>query len=265
MPYGAADAFTLLAIEPGPDVRAFTTSRWLSSTGRTGWLGTTSPGRNSSCSARFPMEATRSNRSDSPNGAIGRDANRGRFAGMGSPATDAARAVGARSAGMAARSQIRWVPHECAAGPAQGAAADRTGIDWTHKHPTLLEALCSPEARQACLDGEFCGVYPDGITSFGMIEAAWTQAMPPGWYFCLRPLASRRRRPCRNAADRPESRVAELLSGAAPPLHYSDYHRGRGCFPSKGLRIVPRGDRLEARRGALCPWGSRSLGLRSNA
>ena len=25
-----------------------------------------------------------------------------------------------------------------------------------------------------------------------------------------------------------KARLAELLSGAAPPLHYSDYHRGRG-------------------------------------
>jgi hypothetical protein len=26
--------------------------------------------------------------------------------------------------------------------------------------------------RQAYLDGELCGVFPDGITSFGMIQAA---------------------------------------------------------------------------------------------
>jgi len=25
-----------------------------------------------------------------------------------------------------------------------------------------------------------------------------------------------------------KARLTELLSGAAPPLHYSDYHRGRG-------------------------------------
>jgi hypothetical protein len=27
-------------------------------------------------------------------------------------------------------------------------------------------------ARQAYLDGELCGVFPDGITSFNMIQAA---------------------------------------------------------------------------------------------
>jgi ATP-dependent DNA ligase len=48
----------------------------------------------------------------------------------------------------------------------------RTGLDWTHKYPALTAAVSSLGARQAYLDGEFCGVYPDGITSFGMIQAA---------------------------------------------------------------------------------------------
>src|SRR5467141_2291053 len=48
----------------------------------------------------------------------------------------------------------------------------RTGLDWTHKYPALTAAVSSLRARQAYLDGEFCGVYPDGITSFSMIQAA---------------------------------------------------------------------------------------------
>jgi ATP-dependent DNA ligase len=48
----------------------------------------------------------------------------------------------------------------------------RTGLDWTHKYPALAASVSSLDARQAYLDGEFCGVYPDGITSFGMIQAA---------------------------------------------------------------------------------------------
>jgi ATP-dependent DNA ligase len=43
----------------------------------------------------------------------------------------------------------------------------RTGLDWTHKYPALAASVSSLGARQAYLDGEFCGVYPDGITSFG--------------------------------------------------------------------------------------------------
>jgi bifunctional non-homologous end joining protein LigD len=42
----------------------------------------------------------------------------------------------------------------------------RTGLDWTHKCPPIAAAVSSLNARQAYLDGELCGVFPDGITSF---------------------------------------------------------------------------------------------------
>src|SRR6267378_2992260 len=48
----------------------------------------------------------------------------------------------------------------------------RTGLDWTHKYPAIAAAVSSLGARQAYLDGELCGVGPDGITSFSMIQAA---------------------------------------------------------------------------------------------
>src|ERR1700730_7945126 len=40
----------------------------------------------------------------------------------------------------------------------------RTGLDWTHKYPPIAAAVASLGARQAYLDGELCGVFPDGIT-----------------------------------------------------------------------------------------------------
>jgi hypothetical protein len=43
----------------------------------------------------------------------------------------------------------------------------RTGLDWTHKYPPTAEAVSSLGARQAYLDGELCGVFPDGITTGG--------------------------------------------------------------------------------------------------
>jgi hypothetical protein len=41
----------------------------------------------------------------------------------------------------------------------------RTGLDWTHKYPLIAAAVAALGARQASLDGELCGVFPDGITS----------------------------------------------------------------------------------------------------
>jgi ATP-dependent DNA ligase len=48
----------------------------------------------------------------------------------------------------------------------------RTGLDWTHKYPAIAAAVASLGATQAYLDGELCGVRPDGVTSFSMIQSA---------------------------------------------------------------------------------------------
>jgi ATP-dependent DNA ligase len=57
----------------------------------------------------------------------------------------------------------------------------RTGLDWTHKYPPIAAAVATLGARQAYLDGELCGVFPDGITSFSMIQAASDAAIRPAW------------------------------------------------------------------------------------
>jgi ATP-dependent DNA ligase len=48
----------------------------------------------------------------------------------------------------------------------------RTGLDWTYKYPAIAATVASLGAAQAYLDGELCGVGPDGITSFSMIQLA---------------------------------------------------------------------------------------------
>ena len=48
----------------------------------------------------------------------------------------------------------------------------RTGLDWSHKYPAIASAVASLPARQAYLDGELCGVRPDGTTSFSQIQNA---------------------------------------------------------------------------------------------
>ena len=53
-----------------------------------------------------------------------------------------------------------------------GRLLTRTGLDWTHKYPAVAAALASLPARQAYLDGELCGVGPDGITSINIVQLA---------------------------------------------------------------------------------------------
>ena len=48
----------------------------------------------------------------------------------------------------------------------------RTGLDWTHKYPSIAAALSALPAKQAYLDGELCGITRDGKTSFSLIQTA---------------------------------------------------------------------------------------------
>jgi DNA ligase D-like protein (predicted ligase) len=106
----------------------------------------------------------------------------------------------------------------------------RNGLDWTHKYLALAAAVSSLGARQAYLDGEFCGVYPDGITSFGMIQAASDAGNAAGLvYFIFDLLHLDGEDVSALPLIERKARLAALLSNAGPPLHYSDYHRGQGA------------------------------------
>jgi len=105
----------------------------------------------------------------------------------------------------------------------------RTGLDWTHKYPAIAQALSALDVRQAYLDGELCGVGPDGITSFSMIQLASDSGNAAALVFFLfdllyvdgedllaGPLTDRK------------TRLAALLSNATSPLQYCDHQIGRG-------------------------------------
>jgi bifunctional non-homologous end joining protein LigD len=48
----------------------------------------------------------------------------------------------------------------------------RTGLDWTDKYPSIIEALANVKAKTAYLDGELCGVDDAGLPSFANTQAA---------------------------------------------------------------------------------------------
>jgi len=47
-----------------------------------------------------------------------------------------------------------------------------TGLDWTEKYPSLIEALSNLNVKTAYLDGELCGVDEAGLPSFAQTQAA---------------------------------------------------------------------------------------------
>src|SRR5438045_2476366 len=48
----------------------------------------------------------------------------------------------------------------------------RTGLDRTSKYPAIAEAVAELSFRTAYLDGELCGVLPDGRTAFNLVQNA---------------------------------------------------------------------------------------------
>ncbi len=48
----------------------------------------------------------------------------------------------------------------------------RRGNDWTEKYPAITKAIAGLSAQNAYLDGELCGVLPDGRTAFNLIQNA---------------------------------------------------------------------------------------------
>jgi DNA ligase D-like protein (predicted ligase) len=105
----------------------------------------------------------------------------------------------------------------------------RTGLEWTHKYPAIARALAELDARQAYLDGELCGVGPDGITSFNIVQLASDSGNAAALVFFLfdllyldgedlgpRPLIDRKQR------------LRALLANAVPSLRYSDHVIGQG-------------------------------------
>src|ERR1700731_4150226 len=48
----------------------------------------------------------------------------------------------------------------------------RRGNDWTDKYASIAKAIAGLPAQNAYLDGELCGVLPDGRTAFNLIQNA---------------------------------------------------------------------------------------------
>src|SRR5271156_4608551 len=105
----------------------------------------------------------------------------------------------------------------------------RTGLDWTHKYPPIAAALSVLPTKQAYLDGELCGVRPDGKTSFSLIQAASDSGNAGALVFFLFDLLYLDGEVI-SAAPLPErkERLRHLLSSAGTPLQFSDHPIGRG-------------------------------------
>jgi bifunctional non-homologous end joining protein LigD len=139
----------------------------------------------------------------------------------------------------------------------------RTGLDWTHKYPAIAEAVASLGASQAYLDGELCGLGPDGITSFSIIQLASDSGNAAALIFFLFDLLyldgeDFRPRPLIERKDR----LAALLTNAPSPLHYSDHQLAHGrTFHEKACAMSLEGIVSKRADAAYAP-GNRGLWLK---
>src|SRR3984893_18703278 len=118
-----------------------------------------------------------------------------------------------------------------------------TGLDWTHKYPAVAAAVASLGARQAYLDGELCGVGPDGVTSFNIVQLASDSANAAALVFFLFDLLYRDGDDLRPLPliERKE-RLGTLLTNTGPCLHISDHVVGQGpAFYAKACAMHVEG------------------------
>ena len=104
----------------------------------------------------------------------------------------------------------------------------RRGNDWTRKYPAVARAITVLPAKTAYLDGELCGMLPDGRTAFNLIQNASDSGEGALVFFLFDLLyldgADLRSLPL---VER-KARLAALLSTAREPLRYNDHQIGHG-------------------------------------
>jgi DNA ligase D-like protein (predicted ligase) len=105
----------------------------------------------------------------------------------------------------------------------------RTGLDWTRKYPPIAAALKNLPVGTAYLDGELCGVRPDGTTSFGMIQAVSDSGNAHTLVYFLFDLLFLDGEDLTGLPlSEQKARLASVMSRLGPPLQYSDHQVGRG-------------------------------------
>src|SRR4051812_19920868 len=105
----------------------------------------------------------------------------------------------------------------------------RTGLDWTANYPAVAAALRTLPVDQAYLDGELCGVRPDGTTSFSLMQNAHDRRGATTLVYFLFDLLHI---DGENLMDQPlvdrKARLEALLEGEGGPLQYCGHVIGDG-------------------------------------
>ena len=100
----------------------------------------------------------------------------------------------------------------------------RSGLDWTSKYPTTAAAFAKLKVRTAYLNGELCGVRPDGVTSFELMQQGGEGLA----YFAFDLLELNGESLTRLPLRERKTRLAALLKNPPAGIAYSEHEGGDG-------------------------------------
>jgi DNA ligase D-like protein (predicted ligase) len=104
----------------------------------------------------------------------------------------------------------------------------RRGNDWTEKYPAIAKSIARLPAQNAYLDGELCGVLPDGRTAFNLIQNATDTGEGSLVFFLFDLLFLDGEDLTALPVVERKARLASLLKGAPNSLRYNDHQIGHG-------------------------------------
>jgi DNA ligase D-like protein (predicted ligase) len=104
----------------------------------------------------------------------------------------------------------------------------RRGNDWTGNYPAVVKSITGLPARNAYLDGELCGLLPDGRTAFNLIQNASDTGEGSLVFFLFDLLHLDGENLTALPIVERKTRLASLLRDAPDSLRYNDHQIGNG-------------------------------------
>jgi bifunctional non-homologous end joining protein LigD len=139
----------------------------------------------------------------------------------------------------------------------------RTGLDRSNRYPYTLSALRFLPVKTAYIDGELCALRPDGVPSFGLLQAAMDEARTDSLiFFAFDLLYLNGRSTTALPLIERKQRLQPLFAQANPGLHFTDHVVGNGpAFRQHACQMgLARRRHLETPRPTLRSRRSRPLG-----
>jgi DNA ligase D-like protein (predicted ligase) len=99
----------------------------------------------------------------------------------------------------------------------------RSGLDWTAKYPATAAAFAELKVKSAYIDGELCGVRPDGVTSFELMQTASDRGGDGLMFFAFDLIELDGENIARRPLGERKKRLKALLDDPPAGIAYSDH------------------------------------------